>query len=176
MSPNTRYRGPAHSRAAQDGANIWIGRFAAACERAVSDATSFERRAQRIEAEWRDRLGRVRARSATDLLLRSLLGAPVVTVTTAGALIGRSFPQTNEAIARLVDARILKQINVGRRNRAFEAPDIIDAFADLERQLASPQGDTRRSQPVRRVPTRKQLSKKAEPSRSCSVIGNSLAR
>ena len=31
---------------------------------------------------------------------------------------------------------------MGRRNRAFEAPEIINAFTDLERQLASPDGDT----------------------------------
>ena len=37
-----------------------------------------------------------------------------------------------------MSAGILTQITVGRRNRAFEAPEIIDAFTDLERQLASP--------------------------------------
>ncbi|HEX4865707.1 MAG TPA: Fic family protein [Acidimicrobiales bacterium] len=152
----TRYRGPATSRAAQQGANVWVGRFAAACRRAVADSRYFEHRARRIEADWRDRLGRVRARSATDLLLHALIGAPVVTVTSASDLIGRSFPQSNAAIARLINAGILKQVTVGRRNRAFEAPDVIDAFTDLERQLAGPEGDTRRSQPVRRVPARKQ--------------------
>ncbi|MDA8355771.1 MAG: Fic family protein, partial [Actinomycetota bacterium] len=68
--------------------------------------------------------------------------------------ISRSFIQTNEAISRLVEAGILKQVTVGRRNRAFEAPDIIAAFTDLERQLASPEGDTLTSEPVRRVPRR----------------------
>ena len=33
---------------------------------------------------------------------------------------------------------LLSQITVGRRNRAFEAPAIVNAFTDLERQLASP--------------------------------------
>ena len=69
-------------------------------------------------------------------------------------MISRSFIQTNEAISRLVEAGILKQVTVGRRNRAFEAPDIIAAFTDLERQLASPEGDTLTSEPVRRVPRR----------------------
>jgi Fic family protein len=156
----TRYRGSAHSRAAHEGANIWIARFAAACGRAVADATSFERSAEHIETEWRNRLARVRARSATDLLLHVLLGAPVLTVTTASELIGRSFPQTNEAISRLVEAGVLRQVSVGLRNRAFEAPDIIDAFTNLERQLANPDRDTFRSQPVRRVPARKQRSEK----------------
>ncbi|MCU1656780.1 MAG: filamentation induced by cAMP protein Fic [Pseudonocardiales bacterium] len=151
----TRYRGAATSRTAQDGLNLWLGRFAAACRRAVDDAASFETRAQAIELNWRDRVGRVRAQSATDRLLGALLGAPVVSVNSASELIGRSFPQTNEAIGRLVEAGILTQITVGRRNRAFEASEIVDAFADLERQLASPEGNTRVSEPARRVPHRR---------------------
>jgi hypothetical protein len=67
-------------------------------------------------------------------------------------LIGRSFPQTSGAIERLVSAEVLSQVRVGRRNRVFEAPAIINAFTDLERQLASPAGDTRASEPVRPVP------------------------
>jgi hypothetical protein len=47
---------------------------------------------------------------------------------------------------------MLRQVNVGRRNRAFEAPEPITAFTALERQLASPEGDTRSSPPERRVP------------------------
>ena len=34
----------------------------------------------------------------------------------------------------------------------FLAPAIIEAFTSLERQLASPDGDTRASKPVRSVP------------------------
>ena len=151
----SRYRGTSRSRSAHEGTNLWIGRFAGACTRAVQDATAFEQRAQAIEAVWRERLGRVRARSAADLLLRALVGAPVVTVNSAADLIGRSFVQTNEAVARLVEEGILQQVTVGRRNRAFEAPDVIDAFTDLERQLASPVGNTRISAPARKVPRRR---------------------
>ncbi len=151
----SRYRGTSRSRSAHEGTNLWIGQFAGACTRAVQDATAFERRAQTIEAAWRERLGRVRARSAVYLLLRALVGAPVVTVNSAADLIGRSFVQTNQAVARLVEEGILQQVTIGRRNRAFEAPDVINAFTDLERQLASPLGDTRVSGPARQVPRRR---------------------
>jgi Fic family protein len=148
----TRYRGEASGREAHDAINLWIGRFAGASKRAARDARSFERRALAIEEAWRDRLGTVRARSSVDLLLRRLLGAPVVTVRSAANLIDKSFVQTNEAITRLVSAGVLRQVSVGRRNRAFEASEIITA---LERQLASPAGDTRISPPERRVPRRR---------------------
>ena len=150
----SRYRGPATSKVASEGINLWIGRFATACKRAVDDATSFEHNARSIEASWRQKLGRVRTSSAADLLLGVLVGAPVVTVNSAAEMVGRSFIQTNEAIQRLVDAGILKQVTVGRRSRVFEAPEIIAAFTALERQLASPEGDTWTSEPVRTVPRR----------------------
>ena len=139
----TRYLGPATDNAAHEGLNLWIGRFAGACIRAVQDAASFEERIQEMEGDWRARLGQVRAGSGTDLLLRALPGAPIVTVASAAELIDRSFPTVNDAIARLTEAGVLKQITIGRRNRAFEAKEVIDAFTSLERQLASPEGDTR---------------------------------
>jgi DNA-binding Lrp family transcriptional regulator len=98
---------------------------------------------------------RVRSGAATDLLLRALLGAPILTVKAAADLIGRSFPQAREAMAKLVEAGVLSQVTVGRRNRAFEAKEIINAFTDLERQLASPAGDTRSSEPGRPVTSRR---------------------
>ena len=154
----TRYHGPATGKEAHEGLNLWIGRFAGACTRAVQDAASFEQRVRQIQDRWRARLGQVRSGSATELLLHSLPGAPVLTVNGAAELVGRSFPQTNEAVSRLAEAGVLSLVTVGRRNRAYEAKDIINAFADLERQLASPGGDTRSSAPSRPVPPRRPSS------------------
>jgi Fic family protein len=150
----TRYRGPASSTAAQNGIDLWVARFAAACLRAVADASDFERRSQLLQEEWRAKLGPVRANSATDLLLRALPGAPLLTVKSATALIGRTFPAVNDAIKRIAAAGVLRPISLGRRNRAFEATAVIEAFIALERQLASPEGNTLTSEPSRRVPYR----------------------
>ena len=151
----TRYRGQPASPAAHEGLNRWVGLFATACRRAVDDAAEFAARTRGLEAAWRERLGAVRANSATDLLLHALPGAPVLTVRSAADLISRSLRATNEAIARLSAAEVLTQVTVGRRNRAFEARELIDVFTDLERQLASPRGDTRLASPSRRVPRRR---------------------
>jgi Fic family protein len=148
----TRYRSDASSQEAVDGLDYWIGLFAAAMTRSVADAETYEQRVSEVQAAWRDALGKVRANSAIDILLNVLPGAPVVTVRSAAAFIGRSEQAVNEAIPRLVDAGVLTQTTVGRRNRAFEALDLINAFADLERRLASPGGDTLHSPPQRRVP------------------------
>jgi Fic family protein len=151
----TRYRGHADSSAAHDGINSWVGLFAAACRRAVDDAVAFEDRVATIQRAWRAAVGTVRRRSAAELLIDELPGAPVVSVSGAADLIGRSFQATNGAMTRLEAAGVVRQINVGRRNRAFEAPAIVDAFTALERQLASPTCDTRSAPPDRPAPARR---------------------
>jgi predicted transcriptional regulator len=84
-----------------------------------------------------------------------LPGAPVVSVSSAADHIGRSFQATNEAMTRLEAAGVVRQVNVGRRNRVFEAAAIIDAFTALERQLASPTGGTRSAPPEGPAPARR---------------------
>jgi Fic family protein len=156
----TRYRGPASSADAQNGINVWVARFAAACVRAAADAADFEKRSRLLQEEWRAKAGPVRANSATDLLLRVLPGAPLITVASAAALIGRTFAPANDAIKRLENAEILRPVSVGRRNRAFEATGVIETFTALERQLASPRGNTLTSEPSRPVPYRKATTDK----------------
>ena len=151
----TRYVGEPDSEAAHIGANRWIALFASACRRAVADAAWFEERVRQLQETWRQRAGNPRRDSAVRRLIGALPAAPVLTVATAAGLTGRSFQAANQAIERLVEAGALVQINVGRRNRAFEAPELIDVFTALERQLASPAGDTLVSEPVRRVPGRR---------------------
>lgn len=150
----TRYVGAPSSKQAMAGANEWIATFSAACTRAAADTQQFEHSMRGLQERWRARLGRTRAGSAVDLLIRELPGAPIVTVTAASRLIGRSFEATNLAIARLAEAGIIAPISLGRRNRAFEAAEVIDEFAALERRLSSPSGDTLSTLPARPAPAR----------------------
>lgn len=150
-----RYTGPSSSPQAMAGVNTWTARFAAACTRCVSDAAAFQARAAELETQWRQRLGRVRANSATDIILRVLPGAPILTIRSAETLLGRTFKPTRAALHRLTEAGILREVTLAKRSLAYEAPEIIDAFTALERQLASSDGDTRTSPPVRPVPYRR---------------------
>ena len=150
----TRYRGGPESRAAVQGPNSWAALFAAATARAVADAGTYEQRVTEVQAAWRQRVGRVRSGSAVERLIDALPGAPIITVHSAANLVGRSDQAVNEAVRRLQHAAVLNQTTAGRRNRACEAPELIDAFTELERQLASPQAATLHSPPARRVPHR----------------------
>jgi Fic family protein len=149
-----RYRGSATSRSAHEGINLWVARFATACSRAVADAGAFEVRISLIEEAWRERLSPIRDGSAIDLLLRALPGAPLFTVSGAATLIDRSYVAANDAIKRLLAAGVIRQVGVGQRSRTFEAQEIVAAFTDLERRLASPVGDTNAASPARKVPAR----------------------
>ena len=147
----TRHVGARDSAEAHAGTNRWIALFASACRRAVEDASRFEQRVRALQSSWRERVGHPRRDSAARLLIEALPAAPMLTTSTAAALIDRSFQAASQAIDRLVGAGVLAQVNVGRRMRVFEAPELIEAFTALERQLASPAGDTRVSEPARRV-------------------------
>jgi hypothetical protein len=54
-----------------------------------------------------------RERIGDGLLLRAVPGTPILSASGAAELIGRSFPQANETIGRLVSAGVLTQISVG---------------------------------------------------------------
>ena len=149
-----RYEGPPDGEDAIDGANSWVGLFARACQRSCRDASTFEDHVCEIQERWRERLSPIRRNSSVELLIDALPGQVILTVGQASHLIGRSFRAANLAVQELVQAGILRQVNVGKRNRAFEAVEIIDAFTDLERTLASPADDTRVASPVRPVPKR----------------------
>ncbi len=150
----TRYAGAPDSPQAHEGTNRWVSLFASASLRAVQDAGRFEEHVRALQASWRERAGNPRRDSAAQLLIAALPAAPVLSVSTAAELTERSLPAAGQAVQHLVEAGVLTQVNVGRRNRAFEATELIDALTALERQLASPAGDTRVSPPVRRVPRR----------------------
>lgn len=149
------YVGDLDSPEATAGLNRWVSLFAHACTRSVHDASVFEQRVKELQQEWRERVGPVRSDSSVELLIESLPANVIITVNEAVRLLGRSFTAANLAIEELVHANVLKQVNVGKRNRAFEATEVIDAFTQLERRLASPIGDTHAAPPVRPVPRRR---------------------
>jgi Fic family protein len=150
-----RYAGDQTSTQAREGVVSWIATFASATLRATEDAKQIATDIEALEMRWRNQVGRIRKNSAADALLRVLPSAPILTVSTAARLIGRSFQATDLAVGQLTDAGVLRQIKLGKRNRAFEAPGVIEALTTIERRLASPARDTRNAPPVRRVPLRR---------------------
>jgi Fic family protein len=156
----TRVVGPPD--AALPALNRWIGIFAAACQRAVADALTFEERVEALQGAWNERLGPARSHASSRRLLAFLPATPILTVDEAAKLLDRRFWAANQAVARLVDVGILTPADAARRGRRFEAREALDAFTALERQIASPDGDTRISAPARTVPARPQPQRTLE--------------
>ncbi|WP_344841596.1 Fic family protein [Kribbella ginsengisoli] len=148
-----RHTGKATNARARSAANEWLLMFATACSHATAEAARFERTAADLKTAWRERAAPVRAGSAVDLLIETLPAAPVLTLAAAAELIGRSQQAANQALARLTECAVLRELTDGRRNRVYEAPELIDAFTLLERRFASPASDTRVESPNRPVPS-----------------------
>jgi len=140
---------PERSRAAHP----WLRTFASATRRACIDANGFADAIDVLDSVWRERVGTVRRGSSVERLLAVLPGAPLITVASASALIGRSSVVTGQAVIRLVDCGVLTQRRpLRQRYRVFEAREVTALFTSLERVLASPAGNTHTSAPRRRVP------------------------
>ncbi len=115
----------------------WCETFAAATATAAREAAGLARALEALRARWRERAGRPRRDSAAHALLELLPGNPIVSVATAQALTGRSKQAANEAVASLEAAGVLRQVSIGRRNRAWEAPEVFELVDAFERHLAT---------------------------------------
>jgi Fic family protein len=120
--------------------NRWIGFFATSCRRAVEQSVEFEATIAEIQTVWRTLLGKVRKNSSLELLLQHLPEMPLLTVAGASRILKRSLPAANDAVNELVEAGFLTPLNQGKRDRVFEAHELLDAFTKFERSLATPGG------------------------------------
>lgn len=108
----------------------WIEQFTGATGRACVDARQFVRSVEDVELQWRHRLDR------------------------SGPAAPRSWDAVNQAVLRLEQAGVVRQVTIGRRNRAYEIVGLFEAMTAYERILASPAADTAVAAPVRPVPVR----------------------
>lgn len=132
----------------------WIEQFVEATGRACVDARRFVESVQELELGWRSRRGPVRAGSAASGLLAELPRLPVFTINTASETLQRSWDAVNQAVTRLEQAGVVRQVTIGRRNRAYEVIGLFEAMTAYERILAAPAADTSIAPSARRVPSR----------------------
>ena len=87
-----------------------------------------------LPARWRAELV-PRSGSAVDTLLGVLVGRPVVAVDDVVALCGTTPRGAYDAIAKLEEHAVLREITKRRRDRAWSAPDVFVIVDDLERRI-----------------------------------------
>ena len=119
--------------------NAWYLVFAEAVEMAADGAGEFARRVRELQKHWLEMAGRPRPQSGAKKLIDLLPMHPVVNLRTVQTITGTSAEAARQALNRLEQAGVLRNISVGRRNRAFESVGLFALLDAFERELA-PQG------------------------------------
>jgi Fic family protein len=132
--------------------SVWCGLFAAATRTAALSARRFADAVRQLQVNWLHQAGNPRADSAARNLIARLPAQPIVDVKSVEQLCGCSNQAARLAVLQLEEAGVLRRLNVGKRNRAWEASDVFEVLNDFERELATPTGGR---QPGRPTPRRR---------------------
>ncbi len=130
----------------------WCGLFAAALRSAARRAEALTRELRLLEDAWRERAGYPRRGSAADTLLAQLPAFSIVDSATVQHIAGVSAVAARNALNELEQAKVLRQITVGKRNRAWMAHEVFEVINAFEWDIATPEDpdETRRPAPLRR--------------------------
>lgn len=113
----------------------WIEVFSLAVAEASRLAETYLGRIREMQERWRAQLReKVRPRSdaAAWTVIDVLPAHPVITLPVGVAATGMSKPSVNAAIPQLVEAGVLRPLSDTKRNRAWEASELLDLIVDLE--------------------------------------------
>jgi Fic family protein len=133
-----------------DRAEDWHLNFALTVIEACDAARRLARRIDELEERWLAQVGHPRRGSTARALIQALPAQPILRMSHAIALTGARSSAAHKAVNDLEAAGVLKQITVGRRNRAWEAVGLLGLVDDFERELATPAPGSRR--PARPAP------------------------
>lgn len=132
--------------------DAWTMFFARALTAAATASAQLGARIAALQQEWIERTGRPRRDSATTKLIALLPEAPILDVRTAERLSDVTFGAANTAVERLVEAGVLVPVREGqRRDRRFEAPEVIALLDDFDRAAATPTRTLDRPRPAPRI-------------------------
>jgi Fic family protein len=113
-----------------------INVFADAAFEAISNGRVLAREIQEARMSWQTLIP-MRSGAGATKLMENLLEQPILTRSTACEFLGTTPANAQLAIERLVDAKILTQLGAGKRNRIWQATDVISAlerFAERSRR------------------------------------------
>lgn len=101
-----------------------------AAHAAVANGRTLERDITSIAERWDDAV-KVRSDSSVQRLKRLLLRQPVITTSLAASTLGLHFSTADTSVQKLVDAGILIQSSAGRRNRHWQASEVLQALDEF---------------------------------------------
>ncbi|MGH2409737.1 MAG: Fic family protein, partial [Chloroflexota bacterium] len=125
----------------------WCATFAAAMRAAGQGTLALTEHLHALQDEWRERAGRPKRGSGALKLIGALPAYPILKAETVAKALGVSDQVARLAIQRLAKARILSQITIGRRNRAWAAKEVFQVLNAFEWEVATPQNSREERRP-----------------------------
>ena len=115
-------------------ASTLVTYLAHTAESATREAAVSAQRLKELPLIWRERV-RPRANSSSGTLIDQLVATPVLDAQLAQQLAGASAPRTYEAIEKLAEADVLREITGSSRNRVWVASDVLTEIAELDERI-----------------------------------------
>ena len=119
----------------------WVATFASSLKLAGERAIDLGTALSSLKQEWLERVGHPRQGSAARLLVDGLTGHPVVSVESVQQLLPVRAEAARIAVLRLEEAGVLRQVTIGKRNRAWAAMEVFDLLDDFDSIVRSPAVD-----------------------------------
>jgi Fic family protein len=113
----------------------WCGLFSAAVRTAAEEASRLAAAIDRLRSQWRRAAGEPRAGAAAEKLIQALPGHPILDVGSVETIAHVSNQAARLAVAQLERSGVLRRINTGKRNRAWEAVGLFEVVESAERRL-----------------------------------------
>jgi Fic family protein len=113
----------------------WLLIFGDAVWRAARGAQAFAASVVDLQTNWAEKAGNPRQGSAPRRLIELLPSHPIVRVSDSAELLGTTDEAARQAILRLEGAGVLRQVTLGKRNRAWETVGLFDLLDRFERDL-----------------------------------------
>jgi Fic family protein len=137
-------------------ADAWYLDFALTVIKACRAARHLAHEVDQLEEQWLAQAGNPRRGSTARKLIQALPAQPILRVSQVIALTGARTTAAHKALNDLHAAGVLKQVTVGRRNRAWEAVGLLGLVDEFERRLVTPESGTPKGRtadkPVRPAP------------------------
>lgn len=121
-------------------AEDWIEMFAEATEIAGERAIDLATSISDLREDWLERAGQPRAKAAARKLIEGLIQHPILTVQSAEDVARVSNEAARLALNRLDKAGVVKQITLGKRNRAWAAEEVFDVLDEFDMSMGSLEG------------------------------------
>ena len=119
----------------------WIQLFAEAAAVAADRAGDLAGSIAELREGWLERAGQPRAKAAARKLIERLVQHPILTVESAQEIAGVSDEAARLALKRLAEAGVVKQITLGKRNRAWAAEEVFDLLDEFDMSMGSLDGE-----------------------------------